>query len=69
MTRPSGYRRPQLHAWRPHEDDQLRRILSEGKGVAIAARLLTRSEKAVRARAAKLGIASIRIVRKSAHAN
>lgn len=56
MTTRSGYTRPQLYQWRPHEDDQLRKVLSEGP----AAKVLTRSEKAVRARAAKLGISTIR---------
>jgi hypothetical protein len=60
MTRLKGYQRPRLYAWRPHEDAQLRAILAEGKGVAFAAKVLARTEDAVRARAVKLKVSSAR---------
>jgi hypothetical protein len=44
--------------WSPAEDQQLKTILNAGKGVDAAARVLTRTHKAVRARATKLGVSA-----------
>jgi hypothetical protein len=54
--------RVQHWPWSPAEDEQLRAILSAGKGVDTAARVLTRTHKAVRARAAKLRLSARKAV-------
>lgn len=60
-VRPRSKDQPRILEWSPHEDEHLRRLLSNGKGAAHAAKVLSRSEKAVRARARKLGVPSRRI--------
>lgn len=66
----SGARRPKLWPWTPAEDAQLRTILGAGKGTQVAAQALTRTSKAIRARAVKLRLstASKPIVRLKAKA-
>jgi hypothetical protein len=44
--------------WSATEDEQLKTLLSAGKGTDAAARALTRTRKAVRARAAKLRVSA-----------
>lgn len=48
-------RRPKVMPWSPEEDARLRNILAD-KGFNGAAFLLARTPKAIRARAAKLGL-------------
>ena len=52
--------------WSPAEDEKLKAILSAGEGVDAAARLLTRTHKAVRARAAKLRVSAKKAVQPKA---
>lgn len=51
---------PQVINWSSREDDELRSLLATGNGADYAARALSRTERAVRARARKLGLSSVR---------
>lgn len=42
--------------WTPNEDERLRRLMQEGRGVVVISERLKRSENAVMARARSLGI-------------
>ena len=55
--------------WSPAEDEKLKAILSAGKGVDAAACVLTRTRKAVRARAAKLRVSAKKTVQPKATAS
>jgi len=52
--------------WSPAEDEQLKALLSAGKGTDTVARVLTRTRKAVRARAAKLGVSAKKAIQPKA---
>jgi hypothetical protein len=52
--------------WSPAEDEQLKALLSAGKGTDTAARVLTRTRKAVRARAAKLRVSAKKAIQPTA---
>ena len=49
--------------WSPVEDAQLRKLLIAGKGTDAAARVLQRTRKAVRTRAAKLQLSAKTLAR------